>query len=212
MRIAVFGGTGATGQLLIAQAIGAGDSVVAYARNPEKLSVVSDSLTIVSGGLSDAAAIACAIEGAEGVISLLGQGAPVKGTPIAHGTQAIIAAMEELGVRRLVAIATASAPDPHDRPLLRSRFFIGIARTFMRPAYDDVVATAAVIRRSDLDWTIVRPPFLNDGPKTGRVAVGYLGDGVTRTYLSRANAADFMLQLVHSGECVGEVPIVTDAS
>jgi putative NADH-flavin reductase len=84
MRIAVFGGTGVTGRLLIAQALDEGDSVTAYARHPEKLAIVNDRLTVVEGELSDAAAIERVVEGPDGVISLLGQGTPVKGTPVAH--------------------------------------------------------------------------------------------------------------------------------
>lgn len=80
----------------------------------------------------------------------------------------------------------------------------------MRPAYDDFVTTAQVIRESGRDWTIVRPPFLKDGPKTGQVNVGYLGDGVTGRYLSRANAADFMLKQLRSDEYTGKAPIVMD--
>ena len=211
MKIAIFGGTGATGRLLIAQALDEGDIVTAYTRHPEKLGIVNDRLTVVEGELSDTPMIERAIEGADGVISLLGQGAPLKGTPIASGTRNILSAMTKFGVRRLVVVATASASDPSDKLPLRSRFFIGIAKVFMRPAYDDVVATALAIRESDRDWTIVRPPFLKNGPKTGHVNVGYLGDGVTGTYLSRANAADFMLKELRRDEYVGKAPIVTDA-
>ena len=211
MRIAVFGGTGATGRLLVSQALDEGYSVTAYARHPEKLGIVNDRLTVVEGELLDSAAIDRAVEGSDGVISLLGHGVPVKGTPVALGTHNILSAMSKFGVRRFVAVATASATDPNDRPPLRSRFFIGIAKLFLRPAYDDVVATAQTIRASDRDWTIVRPPLLNDGPKTGRVNVGYLGDAVTGTYLSRANAADFMLKQIRSDQYVGKAPIVTDA-
>jgi hypothetical protein len=119
--------------------------------------------------------------------------------------------MREFGVRRVVIVATASAPDPSDKPPLRSKFFIGIAKLFLRPAYDDVVATAQAVRESDRDWTIVRPPFLNNDPKTGRVNVGYLGDGITGTLLSRANAADFMLKQLRSDQYIGKAPIVADA-
>jgi putative NADH-flavin reductase len=211
LKIAVFGGTGATSRLLIAQALDEGDFVTAYTRHSKKLGIVNDRLTVVEGELSDAAAIEQAVEGADGVISLLGQGAPVKRTPIAYGNRNILSAMTKFGVRRIVVVATASASDPSDKLPLRSRFFIGIAKLFLRPAYDDVVATAQAIRESDRDWTIVRPPFLKNGPRTGRVNVGYLGDGVTGTYLSRANAADFMLKQLRSDEYVGKAPIVTDA-
>ena len=212
MRIAVFGGTGATGVLLINQALDRGHSVTAYARHPEKLGIDDDRLTVVAGELSDAAAIDRAVKGSDAVISLLGQGRPVKGTPIALGTRAILAAMDTSGVRRIVAVATASAPDPRDKQGLRTRFFVGTSKHFMRPAYDDVVATAQAIRESDRYWTIVRPPFLTNGRLTGQVSVGYLGDGVTGTYLSRANAADFMLKQLRSDTHVRKAPIVTNAT
>ena len=211
MKIAIFGGTGKTGRLLVAQALDEGHSVVAYARHPVKLVLAHERLTVIAGELTDGAAIERVVAGADGVISLLGQGRPVKGTPVALGTRSILAAMSKAGVRRIVAVATASASDPDDRPPLRSRFFIGIAKVFLRPAYDDVIATDRAVRDSDRDWTIVRPPFLRDGPKTGRVKVGYLGDGVTGSYLSRANAADFMLRQLESDEYVGQAPIVSDA-
>ena len=210
MRITVFGGTGATGRLLIDQALEEGHAVTAYARHPEKLGAPRDGLTVIAGELSDEAAIERAVAGADAVVSLLGQGRPVKGTPIAIGTRSILAAMSKAGVRRIVVIATASAADPQDRPPLRSRFFIGFASVFMRPAYDDVVATVQAVRDSDRDWTVVRPPFLRDGERTGRVKVGYLGDGVTGTYLSRANAADFMLRQLESDTYVRQAPIVSD--
>jgi putative NADH-flavin reductase len=212
MRIAVFGGTGATGVLLINQALDRGHSVTAYARHPEKLGIDDDRLTVVAGELSDAAAIERVVKGSDAVISLLGQGRPVKGTPIALGTRAILAAMDTSGVRRIIAVATASAPDPRDQPGLRTRFFVGISKRFMRPAYDDVVATAQAIRESDRYWTIVRPPFLTNGRLTGQVSVGYLGDGVTGTYLSRANAADFMLKQLRTDTYVRKAPIVTNAT
>jgi len=211
MRIAVFGGTGATGRLLIDQALDRGLSVTAYARHPEKLGIEDDRLTVVAGELSDSAAIDRAVKGSDAVISLLGQGRPVKGTPVALGTRTILAAMDTFGVRRIVAVATASAADPRDKPGLRTGFFVGISKFFLRPAYDDVVATAQVIRESDRDWTIVRPPFLTNDRLTGQVSVGYLGDGVTGTYLSRANAADFMLKQLRSGTYNRKAPIVTNA-
>ncbi len=210
MRIAVFGGTGKTGRLFIDQALEEGHSVRAYARHPEKLGAPREGLAVIAGELTDAVAIERAVAGADAVVSLLGQGRPVRGTPIATGTRSILAAMGKAGVRRIVVMATASAADPRDRPLLRSRLLVGFARIFMRPAYDDVVATVQAVRDSDRDWTIVRPPLLRDGPRTGRVKNGYLGDGVTGTYLSRANAADFMLKQLDTDAYARQAPIVSD--
>jgi len=56
----------------------------------------------------------------------------------------------------------------------------------------------------------VRPPALRDGPRTGPVAAGYLGDGVTGGSLSRANAAEFALELAVSRQYIGKAPVVSD--
>lgn len=211
MHITVFGATGATGQLFVQEALNEGATVVVYTRHPDKLRITNEKLTVVQGELSDAAAIGRAVQGSDGVVSLLGQGMPVKGKPIAAGTRNILDAMQKAGVRRIVAVATASAADPDDRPPLRSKAAIGFAKIFMRPAYEDVVATAQAIRASDRDWTIVRPPLLRDGPRTGQVVAGYLGDGVTGNYLSRSNAADFMFKQLRDSTYFRKAPIVADA-
>ena len=211
MRIAVFGGTGKTGHLLVAQALDEGHTVVAYARDPARLPITHERLQIVRGELTDAAAIGRTVAGADAVISLLGQGAPADGTPIARGTRNILAAMMIHGVRRIVAVTAASVTTTRDAPRPLTRLLVALERRFLRPAYDDTIATARAITESGLAWTIVRPPLLSDGPRTGRIEVGRLGDGITGTRLSRANAADFLLDLVDSDALVGQAPVVTDA-
>jgi len=210
MIITVFGGSGATGRLLIGQALDEGHHVTAYLRPPVRLGIVHDRLHIVTGDLANAAAIDTAMDGADGVISLLGQGSPQAGTPIARATRNIVASMQKFGVRRLVVVAKVSVLSPNDQPAPLTRLGIRFAKRFMGSAYDDVIATAKEVSGSGLDWTIVRPPALTDGPRTGHVSVGYLGDGVTGTSLTRANAADIMLELVGSRQYIGKAPVVTD--
>jgi putative NADH-flavin reductase len=53
MKIAIFGSSGNVGKLLVEQALAEGYDVVAYARNPSKLTIKHDHLTIMQGELSD---------------------------------------------------------------------------------------------------------------------------------------------------------------
>jgi putative NADH-flavin reductase len=99
MKIAVFGSSGNVGKLLVEQALAEGYDVIAYARNPSKLIIKHDHLTIVHGELSDEAMIDRAIAGADAVISVMGPSGKSKGTPITHGMNYIIAAMNNHGVR-----------------------------------------------------------------------------------------------------------------
>jgi uncharacterized protein YbjT (DUF2867 family) len=53
MRLAVFGATGGTGKQLVEQALAAGNQVVAFVRNPSKLNIRHEHLTIIQGELTD---------------------------------------------------------------------------------------------------------------------------------------------------------------
>ena len=80
---------------------------------------------MVAGELDDAAAIRTAVTGADAVISLLGPGRDKASIePLVSGMQTIVDQMAEVGVRRLVATSTPSAPDPADRRDLRIRAVI----------------------------------------------------------------------------------------
>ena len=71
----------------------------ALARHPDKLRIINGKLSDAQGELSHAAAIERAVQGSDRVISLLGQGVPVKGNPIDAGTRNILAAMQKAAGR-----------------------------------------------------------------------------------------------------------------
>ena len=105
MRVAVFGPTGPTGQLIVAELLARGDTVVAYARRPERLGPPCERLEVVTGDLTDVTAIARALAGADAVASALGPHGRAPGLPIAAGVRTIVSAMGEAGVRRQTFLA-----------------------------------------------------------------------------------------------------------
>ena len=57
-----------------------------------------------------------------------------------------------------------------------------------------------VLRASDLDWTVVRPPRLTDKPVTGRYRTAY-GQNIRRgVFVSRADVAHYMLSVLDNSE------------
>jgi len=118
MKLTIFGATGATGRQLVEQALAAGNQVVAYARNPSKISTSHEHLVIVQGELTDTAAIEFAVCGADAVISVLGPrpGEDSQSSPLTRGTVNILAAMQKPNMRRLIITSTPSASDPNDLP------------------------------------------------------------------------------------------------
>lgn len=210
MKLAVFGGTGASGQLLIRAALAQGQTVAAYARSPAKLPPAAD-LTVMQGQLADADRVRQAIDGADAVISLLGPGRDKASIPtLVPGTHAIVDAMTDTGVRRLVATSTPSAPDPSDRRDLRLTLMITAIRYSMPTAYRAIVGMADAVRSSPLEWTLVRLPLLHDGTTTGAARPRRVGEpGGLR--LSRTALAAFLLQEAHTPHWIGQAPLLADS-
>ncbi len=210
MKLVIFGATGKTGKLLVEQALGAGNEVVAYARNATKLGVRSERLRTIQGELVDEDKIESALNGADAVLSVLGPKGGSKTKPLIRGMQAIIAAMKKQGVRRLIIASTLSVKDPNDLREFRARALVALVRFAMRSAYEEIVGVAGAVRASDLDWTIVRLALLNDKPKSGKVRVGYLGKGEVGTWISRADIADFMLKQVRETRFLRQAPVISN--
>lgn len=192
MKLTIFGATGGTGKQLVQQALADGHDVTVYARTPSRLAVTHDRLTVVPGNMDEPTKIRQAVAGADAVISALGPTSNTPDRPLTQGMQHIIAAMEEQHVLRLIAATGAGVADPNDRPSFIGRLFGLALRLFARHVLADSQGMVAVIRHSDLNWTLARAPRLNDKPGTGQIKVGYAGQG-PGTQLSRADFARFML-------------------
>jgi putative NADH-flavin reductase len=210
MKIAIFGATGETGRQLVEQALAAGYQVVAYVRNPSKLNTKHENLTIVQGELADQAIIERAVSAADAVISVLGPRGGSKGKPITRGMQNIIEAMKKQGVRRLIISSTLSAKDPNDLPDFKAKALVNLVKLTMHAAYEEIVSVADTVRKSDLDWTIVRLTTLNNNPKSGKVRVGYLGKGEVGLRISRADLAEFMLKQVQDTKYLRQAPVISN--
>ena len=87
---------------------------------------------------------------------------------------------------------------------------VGIVKTTMHAAYEDIIGTAEALRNSDLDWTITRVAMLNDKPKIGVVRVGYVGTGQVGLGISRADFADFMLKQVEDRRYLRQAPAISN--
>jgi uncharacterized protein YbjT (DUF2867 family) len=218
MRVVILGGTGPSGILLIEEALASKHTVVVYARSPQKLPEhlsKHPDITIVKGELEDPKALDAALAGADAVLSALGPtfGNP-SGTPIARGYAAVLDAMRRNGVRRLIALGTASIKDAqHDKySTVYAGMVMGVAFG-ARSAYKDILAVGEVIRAcEDIDWTIVRVPVLKN-EKNREVRVGYVGDGGAgaRYTLARLGFAVFVLRELEKGEWIKQAPLVTSA-
>ena len=191
MRIVVFGASGRTGRAVISQGLAAGHDMVGFARHPETLAPQAH-LTLAAGDVQDTASVAQVIVGAGAVISALGNKFSLAlllhaDTSLSTGTQHIIAGMRASGVRRLLWIASFGASDEVFWP---EKVFL---RTVLHNVFADLPAQEQLICDSGLDWTIVRPARLTNGPLTERYQVSDRLVIGPWSAISRADVADFLI-------------------
>lgn len=185
-NVVVLGAAGRTGRLVVEQAVAAGHSVTALVRSPEKLTLRHPKLRVVVGDATDPSALSRSLEGADVVISALGSRRSV----IADSSRALVEAAHGTGVSRVVILSSWLVQRDHMSAVARA--LTGIA---MRSVVADKAAGEQLIRDSDLDWTIVYPSVLTDGPAVGSVV---LPEGATRGISERISRADVAAWLLHA--------------
>ncbi|QDP95451.1 NAD-dependent epimerase/dehydratase family protein [Microlunatus elymi] len=206
--IAVFGATGRTGRRVLDRALAAGSTVRAQVREPAKLTVSSDLLTVIRGDVLNPASVAETVAGADAVLSLFGQ---VKGSPPTlqtDGTRIITEAMTAEGVKRIVTLSGGGLRAESDRPKIADRVIQALLKLLSGQVLADAQGHLAVLRASGLDWTVVRAPRLTEKPGSGRYRVGWVGVDAS-TQLSRDDLADFILTQVDDRTFVGQLPFVS---
>ncbi len=209
MKLAIFGATGRTGIPLVEQALAQGDQVVALVRTPSKLTVTNENLTVVQGDSMNAADVDKVVRGADAVLSVLGQSKNSPPDMQTVSTRNIVAAMEKYGVKRLISLTGAGVDAPQDRPKLINHLIKFALKAASGSVLKDAEGHYEVLKKSSLEWTIVRGPRLTEGPHTGKYRVGWVGIN-TGVSAARANIADFMLKLINDDTYVHHLPMISD--
>jgi len=203
MKLVVLGATGGTGLEIVRQAMERGHSATAFVRSPERLKPFRDRITIKQGDVLNSAELERVIQGHDAVLSAFGPRVPISKADanLRHRfAVALTTAMLHARVRRVVVESVA---------FLFKDSIVPPTYLFGRLLFPGIVADASAMERvfgkSELDWTMVRPPQLTDKPYTGkyRVREGHLPRFGFK--ISRADVADFMVKSVENRSLVGKI-------
>jgi putative NADH-flavin reductase len=203
MKLVVLGATGGTGLEIVRRAIDRGHSVTAFVRSAERLTPFLDRITVRQGDLLNGDELAEAIRDHEAVLSGFGPRLPISKTDedlLHRFALTLTRAMRHAGVRRVVVESTAFL---FKDSVVPPTYLFG--RLFFSGVVVDASAMEQVLQKSEIDWTIVRPPKLTDNPYTGRYRVreGHLPRFGFN--ISRANVADCLIKAVEDPATIGKV-------
>lgn len=209
--ILIIGASRGIGLEAVKAALAAGYTVRALARSAHTIAIDDPRLEKVSGDAVDRAAIGQALDGASAAIQVLG--VPITPMTVLKGTtlfsdasRVLVEAMQHANVRRLIAVTGLEAGDSRGSAgFLHARVLFPL---ILQRIYDDKSAQEEIIRSSGLDWTVVRPGILTDGPATGRYRV--LTDAKTWQggFISRRDVADFLIRQITDDTSIGSTPLL----
>lgn len=200
----MLGAGGPLGREIVDYALKHGHEVTAFVRDPARYDA-SEDVCVKQGDVLDEATLTEAVPGQHAVIWAVG-GPNTKEERKAlpdtceRGTRNLVAAMDAARVRRLVAVSVWGVGDSRERAPLPIRLIV-----FDRVIADEIADKARqeeLLRASDLDWTIVRPPQLNDKPASGSFRHAEQLKFSLRSQLSRADLAAFMVDELERGDYV----------
>jgi uncharacterized protein YbjT (DUF2867 family) len=202
-RVLVVGGTGGTGRQLVAQALERGLTVTALVRDPAKLTLTHERLTIVKGDVLDEASVSNAMRGQDAVLCALGHKRFLGPTDIlSQGTRNLLRAMQAHGARRLVCETSLGLGDSAGRlGLYYTLFVLPVILPFY---FGDKTRQERIVAGSDRDWVLVRPGALTNGARRGKIRHGRgVGNFLWTVSVPRADVAAFMLDQLTSDTYLG---------
>ena len=168
-NLLVLGGTGRTGNHVLAQAVQRGHHVRALVRNPGV--AVPAGVEVIGGTPSNIDDVRRAAAGTEAVIVALNSSRTSDNpwakpaSPPAFMTNAarnVLTVMDEMGIGRIVLASTQGIADDWDRlnPLFRAL----IQTSNLKVAWADHTGVDRVVRASSANWTLARAVMLADKP------------------------------------------------
>jgi len=213
MNIGILGATGDTGRHLLSLSLAANHRVTALARTPSKLAGISPQLHVVKADARDVDTLVDALSARfDTVVSIVGASSLMEARRVTDlysaSTANLVEACRRTGTRRLIVVSSSGVvPQEND-----NWFYVHVLkRFFLGPMYDDMLRMETLLQASDLDYTIVRPPYLTQGPPTGKYRVSVGRNFSDDKSLRRGDLAHFLLRAVEQpGEYLRKIVALSE--
>jgi len=208
MKIAILGSTGFVGKVLLEKALANGYQVITLVRDPEKLGDYKERVEYVSGDASQSDKLEKTVVGADVVVSTL--------PPIDNGKEPeksakvmeeLVAILEKYSIKRFIHLVGAvHGGGTNENWTLGRRLLKMYLNIVCKPVLIAKQMEWEVLRKSDLDWTLVRPPRI-----TKEKPIGYLAadeKNLPSVQVNVDDLVDFLLTQVDSQKWIEKAPLV----
>lgn len=208
MRLCVFGAAGRTGIEVVNDAAAHGYEVVACVRSDRSAGFFPSDTVVKKGDILDDISVLGAVRGSDAVISVIGHARGSDPLLQTKGMAHLVEAMKAAGVKRVLSLTGTGARVTGDEPSILDQALNSIVAKVDPERIKDGVEHIEVLRKSGLDWTVVR--VLKLGQSRKAINEYKLTDGGPAELLtSRKKAARVLVDLVSQEEYFGKFPIIS---
>jgi putative NADH-flavin reductase len=209
MKIAILGSTGFLGKVLLKKALDKGYQIKTLVRNPEKLGSFKDRVEFNQGNIFKATDIEETVKGTEAVLSTVGPPQRNPGNPEAYkkAMEGLVSALEKQNIKRFIHTGGAAHPGGENENWSTGRKFLKLFLTlFAKPILTAKYLEWEVIKKSNLNWTLVRPPRITKGESKGNLIADE--KSLARTQVNVEDLADFIIDQITSEKWLKKAPLV----
>jgi putative NADH-flavin reductase len=208
MKIAILGSTGFVGRVLLEKALTNGYQVKTLVRDPEKLGDYKERVEYVSGNASQSDKLEKTVAGADVVFSTL--------PPIENGKdpdksakvmEDLVAILEKNGIKRFIHLGGAvHGGGTNENWTLGRRLLKMYLNLVCKPVLIAKQLEWEVLKRSNLDWTLVRPPRIMKEKPVGLLAADE--KNLASVQVNVEDLVDFLLTQIDSQKWIDKAPLV----
>jgi len=212
-KICIIGASGKLGQYMVQHALDRNYEVVGVCRERSvgKLNAFKDRISIISGDTNDRRLIKKAVEGCDGVLTVL---VPWGMEKYASGTAQAVLDFTHPDARLIFSCGwhiTMDGQDVYSRSFKIYEKVAGwIGRLIRVVDIDDQVEACRRIFSSETKWTVVRGSDLEEGESQGLpVWSRHVGDPILESNITRrVDFALFMVAALENDELIHEAPAI----
>jgi putative NADH-flavin reductase len=201
-KLLIVGANGGIGRQCLELALQAGHQVTAILRTPSKLDVNHPNLNVVKGDVTQPDTFEDYLKNQDAVISAIGVaggfGSDKPTTLYSQGNANLLQAMQKKGLNRLFVISASAIEISPVLPFYIRLIEKYVVQKLLKHMYADLRNMEKLVKQSDANWTILRPPQLTNGPVAGKYRIAINSFLKNCLKISRADVAHFIINNINN--------------
>ncbi|HHP5606018.1 MULTISPECIES: SDR family oxidoreductase [Bacillus cereus group] len=206
-KIAILGANGKVGKILVNEALEKGYQVKILTRNSTNTEKINENIETIIGDARNFSTIQDLLQGCSAVINAVGQ--PKNESYIfSTVTKHILEAMKESKIKRYILISGGSLNVTGDQKGIVNKIGATLFKLFLPKMMQDKYKELQIIQNSEVDWTIVRLPFVIEGNGIGSIKESLVD--MPGIKIQNGDIAPFVIKQINSDRYVGKCPFISN--